>query len=143
MFGSRQQGKVIARGLKIAGSVTADGLVWVDGQIDGQLHCTSLVIDKGAHIRGTVAAERIVVDGKVEGPIQGGEIVLKSRAQVTGDIHHQSLVIESGALFNGRSVQFRGNGQTVEKLEKKSVNQVESREILSSRLARVVPVEAD
>jgi cytoskeletal protein CcmA (bactofilin family) len=143
MFGSRQQGKVIARGLKIAGSVTADGLVWVDGQIDGELHCTSLVIDRGAHISGTVAAERIVVDGKVEGPIQGGEIVLKSRAQVVGDIHHQSLVIESGALFNGRSVQFRGNGQTVEKLEKKSVNQVESRESLSKRIARVVPVEAE
>ena len=60
---------MIGRALKIAGSVTADGLVWVDGQIDGQLHCTSLVIDRGAHISGTVAAERIVVDGKVEGPI--------------------------------------------------------------------------
>jgi cytoskeletal protein CcmA (bactofilin family) len=32
--------------------------------------------------------ERVVVDGKVEGPIQGGETVLKSRAQVVGDIHH-------------------------------------------------------
>jgi cytoskeletal protein CcmA (bactofilin family) len=83
------------------------------------------------------------VDGKVEGPIQGGEIVLKSRAQVVGDIHHQSLVIESGALFNGRSVQFRGNGQTAENLEKKSVSQVESRDSLSSRIARVVPGEAD
>src|SRR5262245_54014255 len=107
MFGSRQQGKVIARGLKIAGSVTADGLVWVDGQIDGELQCTSLVIDRGAYISGTVAAERIVVDGKVEGPIKGAEIILKSRAEVTGDIHYQSLVIEGGALFNGRSVQFR------------------------------------
>jgi cytoskeletal protein CcmA (bactofilin family) len=128
---------VIARGLKIAGRITADGLVWVDGQIDGELHCTSLVIDRGAHISGAVAAERIVEDGKVEGPIQGGEIVLKSRAQVVGDIHYQSLVIESGALFNSRSVQFRGNEQTAKKLEKNSVRQVESQESLSSRLARV------
>jgi cytoskeletal protein CcmA (bactofilin family) len=85
MFGSKQ---VIGKELKIVGSVTAKGLVWVYGEIDGELHCTSLVIDKGAHVGGTVAAERIVVDGKVEGPIQGGEIVLKSRAQVVGDIHH-------------------------------------------------------
>ena len=40
MFGSRQQGTVIPKGLKIVGSVTADGLVWVNGQIDGELHCT-------------------------------------------------------------------------------------------------------
>jgi len=140
MFGSRQQGKVIARGLKIAGSVTADGLVWVDGQIDGELQCTSLVIDRGAHISGTVAAERIVVDGKVEGPIKGAEIILKSRAEVTGDIHYQSLVIEGGALFNGRSVQFR---ETDKRLKKKSVRQVEIRESLASRIARVVPVKVD
>ena len=115
---------VIAKGLKIVGSVTAEGLLWVYGSINGELHCTSLVIDRAAHISGTVAAERVVVDGKVEGPIQGGEIVLKSRAQVVGDIHHQSLAIESGAFFDGRSVQVRGNGQA-EKLEKKSLKHVE------------------
>ena len=133
MFGSKQ---VIGKELKIVGSVTAKGLVWVYGEIDGELHCTSLVIDKGAHVSGTVAAERIVVDGKVEGPIQGGKVILKSRAQVVGDIHHQSLAIESGAFLDGRSVQIRGNGQTAENLERK----VEKRE---SRIERAAPVEAD
>jgi cytoskeletal protein CcmA (bactofilin family) len=143
MFGSRQQGMVIAKGLKIVGSVTAEGLLWVYGSINGELHCTSLVIDRAAHISGTVTAERVVVDGKVEGPIQGGEIVLKSRAQVVGDIHYQSLAIESGAFFDGRSVQVRRNGQVAEKLEKKSVRQVERRESLSHLIERVLPVEAE
>jgi cytoskeletal protein CcmA (bactofilin family) len=128
---------VIAKGLKIVGSVTAEGLLWVYGSINGELHCTSLVIDRAAHISGTVAAERVVVDG-----IQGGEIVLKSRAQVVGDIHHQSLAIESGAFFDGRSVHIRGNGQAAEKLGKKSVSQVERRESLSRRIERALPVEA-
>jgi len=57
MFGSRQQGMVIGKGLKVVGSVTAEGLVWVYGQIDGELHCTSLVIDRDGHISGTVTAE--------------------------------------------------------------------------------------
>jgi cytoskeletal protein CcmA (bactofilin family) len=43
----------------------------------------------------------------VEGPIRGGEIILKSQAHVIGDIHHQSLSIENGASFEGRSVQTR------------------------------------
>jgi cytoskeletal protein CcmA (bactofilin family) len=43
MLGSKQPGTVIAKGLKIVGSVTAEGLVEVNGQIDGELHCTSLL----------------------------------------------------------------------------------------------------
>ncbi len=46
------------------------------------------------------------MDGKVEGPIQGGEVVLKSQAHVVGDIHHQSLAIERGAYFDGRLAVF-------------------------------------
>ena len=139
MFGSRQQGMVIGKGLKVVGSVTAEGLVWVYGQIDGELHCTSLVIDRDGHISGTVTAERVVVDGKVEGPIKGVKVVLKSRAQVVGDLQYQSLAIESGAFLDGRLVQIRGNGQTSKNLERK----VEKRESLSRRIERAVPVEAD
>jgi Polymer-forming cytoskeletal len=51
-------------------------------------------LSPGGHVTGTVAAERVVVDGKVEGPIQGRDVVLKSQAHVVGDIHHQSLAIE-------------------------------------------------
>src|SRR5262252_6778206 len=120
MFGSKQRGTVIAKGLKIVGSVTAEGLVEVNGQIEGELHCTSLVIARGAQVNGIVEAERVVVDGSVEGPIQGGEVILKSQAHVVGDIHHQTLAIERGAYFDGRSVQVRGNGQPPKKLESKS-----------------------
>jgi cytoskeletal protein CcmA (bactofilin family) len=108
MFASKRQRTVIAEGLKIVGSVTAEGLVEVNGQIDGEVHCTSLIISRKAHVTGTMAAERVVVDGRVEGPIQGGEVILKSQAQVIGDIQHQSLAIEKGAYFEGRSVQASG-----------------------------------
>jgi cytoskeletal protein CcmA (bactofilin family) len=142
MFKSKQRGTVIAKGLKIVGSVTAEGLVEVNGQIDGELHCTSLIIAPGAQVSGTVAAERVVVDGNVEGPIQGGQVYLKSQAHVVGDIHHQSLAIERGAYFDGRSVQVRGNGQ--KKLESKSTRRiVNKRESLSGRIERAEPVEAD
>jgi cytoskeletal protein CcmA (bactofilin family) len=140
MFGSSQRGMVIAEELKIVGSVTAEGLVWVYGQIEGELRCTSLVIDRDAHISGTVTAERVVVDGKVEGPIQGGEIVLKSQARVVGDLRYQSLAIESGAFFDGR-MQVRRNGQTATNLERKPVRQVKNRESLSRRIDPAVPVE--
>ena len=133
MFGSKRKGTVIAKGIKIVGSVTAEGLVEVNGQIDGELHCTSLIVSRGAHVTGTIAAGRVVVDGKVDGPIQGGEVILKSKAHVVGDIHHQSLAIESGAYFEGRSMQARGgNGHDVEKLAKKPLKPIAGKEAVAA-----------
>jgi len=108
MFAPRHRGTVIAKGLKIVGSVTAEGLVEVNGHIDGELHCTSLIISRGAQVNGTGAADRIVVDGNVEGPIRGGDVILKSQAHVVGDIQHQTLTLERGAYFEGRSVHVDG-----------------------------------
>jgi cytoskeletal protein CcmA (bactofilin family) len=101
----RRRGTIIAEGLKIVGSVTAEGLVEVNGHIEGDLHCTSLVVSPKASINGGVEADTIVVNGRVEGPIRGGAVALKSHAHVVGDIQHNSLAIEAGAYFDGRSVR--------------------------------------
>jgi hypothetical protein len=58
MFGSRRRGTVIAEGLKIVGTVTAECLVEVNGQIEGELHCTSLIISRKAHVAAAVQAGR-------------------------------------------------------------------------------------
>jgi cytoskeletal protein CcmA (bactofilin family) len=108
MFGLRRGGTVIGNGLKIVGNVTAEGLVEVNGQLEGDVRCTSLIVSPKAQIVGRITAERVVVNGSVEGPIQGGEVVLKSQAHVIGDIRHQSLTIEKGAYFDGRAAQAHG-----------------------------------
>jgi cytoskeletal protein CcmA (bactofilin family) len=145
MFVSGKQGTVIAEGLRIVGSVTAEGLVEVNGQVEGELHCTSPIISRKAQVTGTIQAERVVVDGRVEGPIQGGDVVLKSQAHVVGDIYHRSLSIKSGAFFDGRSVQARENGQAAERIEKKQLRQTasNSQEVVSRGTERAEPAEAD
>jgi cytoskeletal protein CcmA (bactofilin family) len=124
----RRRGTIIADGLKIVGSVTAEGLVEVNGHIEGDLHCTSLVVSPKASLIGGIEADKVVVDGRVEGPIRGGEVVLKSRAYVVGDIQHNSLAIESGAYFDGRSV--RAGSTNMRRAE------AEKPEKLSARLRR-------
>lgn len=119
MLRLRRGGTVIGHGLKIVGNVTAEGLVEVNGQIEGDVHCTSLIVSPKAQIVGSINAERVVVNGRVEGPIQGGEVVLKSRAHVVGDVRHRSLTIEKGAYFDGRAAQAKGsNGSQHATLEK-------------------------
>ena len=103
MFASKRTNTVIAEGLRIIGNVSSDGAVQVNGQIDGDLNCTSLTVSPKALINGGVKARNVVVNGRVEGPIVGQDVVLKSRAFVTGDIQAQTLLIEPGAHFEGRS----------------------------------------
>ena len=130
MFGSRRGRTVIGDGLKILGNVTADGLVEINGQIEGDLHCTALIVSPKAQIVGSITAERVVVNGKVEGPIQGGEVVLKSQANVVGDIHHQSLTIEKGAHFDGRAKQAHGaNGRQPERATRRSPREAREAEV--------------
>ena len=64
------------------------------------------------------------MNGRVEGPIQGGDVVLKSQAHVVGDIHHQSLAIEKGAYFDGRAAQAHGaNGRQPERATRRSLRE--------------------
>ena len=61
MFASKHRGTVIAKGLKIVGSVTAEGLVEVNGQIEGEMHAPR----SASRAALSFAAERVIVDGIV------------------------------------------------------------------------------
>jgi len=119
MWGSGRGRTVVGDGLKIFGNVTAEGLIEINGQIEGDLHCTSLIVSPKGRIVGSITAEQVVVNGRVEGPIQGGDVVLKSQAHVVGDINHKTLTIEKGASFDGRATQAHGaNGRERERVSK-------------------------
>jgi Polymer-forming cytoskeletal len=57
MFASKRTSTVIGEGLRIIGNVSADGAVQVNGQIDGDLNCTSITVSPRALINGAVKLE--------------------------------------------------------------------------------------
>lgn len=105
MMKRRSRVTVIAEGLNIAGNVSAEGLVEVHGEIEGELNCTSLHVSDKGRIVGKIISKNVVVNGTVDGPIHGVDVRLESKARVTGDVHHESFSIEKGAFFDGRSKQ--------------------------------------
>jgi cytoskeletal protein CcmA (bactofilin family) len=62
---------IIGEDLTIAGNVTSKGEVQVDGEIQGDIHCSSLLLGDKSQIRGEVVAEEIVVRGRLVGSIKG------------------------------------------------------------------------
>lgn len=105
MFERQRRVTVIAEGLHIEGNVSAEGLVEVHGEIEGELNCTALHVSDKGRITGKITSQNVVVNGTVEGPIHGVDVCLESKARVTGDVHHESFAIEKGAFFDGRSKQ--------------------------------------
>ena len=101
--GDRSTPSVIGPDLTIMGNLISNGEVQVDGEVQGDLHGTHVVIGEKARITGGVNAEEVVVRGHVMGSIRGRKVMLQSSSHVEGDVHHQSLAIEQGAYFEGKS----------------------------------------
>jgi cytoskeletal protein CcmA (bactofilin family) len=100
---SKMVPSIIGEDLTIRGNVTAKGEIQVDGEIEGDISCSSLLVGDKSKVTGGVAAEDVVVRGHIVGSIRGLRITLQAQSHVEGDIFHQSLAIEQGAYFEGKS----------------------------------------
>lgn len=94
---------VIGPDLIIAGNLVSKGEVQVDGEVQGDIHSSYVVIGEKARVTGSVIADEVVVRGQVMGSIRSRRVMLQSTSHVEGDIHHSALAIEQGAFFEGKS----------------------------------------
>ncbi len=94
---------VIGPDLLITGNLVSKGEVQIDGEVQGDIHGTHIVIGERAKITGGIVAEEVVVRGHVMGSVRGKRVLLQNASHVEGDIYHQTLAIEQGAFFEGKS----------------------------------------
>jgi cytoskeletal protein CcmA (bactofilin family) len=94
---------VIGEDLTIVGNVTSKGEIQLEGHIQGDIHCGSILLGEKSQITGGVIAEEVVVRGRVMGSIRGVRVTLQAPSHVEGDVFHQTLAIEQGAYFEGKS----------------------------------------
>jgi cytoskeletal protein CcmA (bactofilin family) len=99
----RNAPSVIGPDLTINGNLISKGEVQIDGEVQGDIQGTYVVIGEKARITGGIVAEEIVVRGHVMGSVRGKRVMLQSSSHVEGDIFHQALAIEQGAFFEGKS----------------------------------------
>ncbi|MEP5937648.1 MAG: polymer-forming cytoskeletal protein [Erythrobacter sp.] len=93
---------VIGSDVSIKGDVTASADLHVDGKIEGDITCSSLVQGETSNITGGVEAETARLAGTVSGSINVRELVILRSAKIQGDVHYDALTIEQGAQVEGR-----------------------------------------
>jgi cytoskeletal protein CcmA (bactofilin family) len=85
----------------ITGNLQSEHDLKVDGEVNGDVCCSQLIVGRDATINGNIVADAVVVRGKVKGVIRADQVMLQDTARVESDIFHKTLVIEEGARVNG------------------------------------------
>lgn len=93
---------VIGSDISIKGDIHASADLHIDGTVEGDIACTSLVQGEDSTITGGVKAEAARLSGKVCGSITARELVILKSARIDGDVFYDALTIEQGAQVEGR-----------------------------------------
>ena len=93
---------VLGADIAIKGDVSASADLHIDGKIEGDVTCTSLVQGESSIIAGAVKADSARLAGTVRGSIDATELVILRSARIHGDVHYDALTIEQGAQVEGR-----------------------------------------
>jgi len=104
---------IISQGTHIVGDIITDGEVQVDGKVEGNIDCQSLIVADTGEVTGKVISQSIVLHGALTGTVQGKSVSLSSTARMTGDVTHETLTIETGAHFKGQCIPVEARKDSV------------------------------
>ncbi|MBY5944104.1 polymer-forming cytoskeletal protein [Photobacterium rosenbergii] len=118
---------VIAAGCDIHGELKLSCDMQVDGNIDGTLKLDKgLIISRSGSIKGEIWADKIIVNGEIDGVCRANAIEILDKGVVSGSIYCDNLSIDRGGKFFGTTfpaetqhvVEFTPKGKVEEKMVK-------------------------
>ena len=104
----------IGPSIRIRGDLAGDEDLLVQGQVEGTISLDQnlVTIGKDGKVNATVNARVIIVEGEVDGDLNGEEqVTLKKSAGVRGNIVSPRVSLEDGARFKGSIDMEGGSGK--------------------------------
>jgi len=94
---------IVARDMTITGDMETEGVVKVEGRVNGKIRATSqIIISPGATIEGDLHTKEAVIAGEVLGTIRAADRVeLQATAMVRGDIFTPRISVLEGGRVSG------------------------------------------
>ena len=86
------------------------GGVVIDGYVNGSVTAgkdenATLTISENGHVKGSVAAPHLLINGMVEGEVRATDrLELGPKARVIGDIHYNLMEMSIGAQVAGKLI---------------------------------------
>lgn len=101
---ARRERAVIGESITIQGDLSGEEDLTVLGRVQGtvDVKSNSVTIGESGHVKADVYGKTIIVEGRVEGNLFGGEqIVLRATGDVRGNLTAPRVSLEDGAQFKG------------------------------------------
>lgn len=112
---------VIAKDLVVTGKLSGEGVVQIEGTVEGEINLKGYVIvTPTGKVKGPIEADVIRIAGQMEGNLTSHDHVqLERTGTIIGDVSTISFVIENGGRLNGRTTMVPEQASTphVESLE--------------------------
>lgn len=86
----------------ITGNIVATADLHIDGRVEGDVDCGSLVQGTESRIVGLVKAETARLAGAIDGAVSVRQLTIERAARITGDVEYETISIENGASIDGR-----------------------------------------
>ena len=96
---------VIAAGATVTGTLRGEGIIQVEGTVEGEIDLKgAVIIAPTGLVKGPVTADVIRMAGRIEGVVCARErLLLHKTGSLEGDMTTPSLEVEDGGRLNGRS----------------------------------------
>lgn len=96
---------VIAEGVTMTGKLSGEGVIQVEGTVEGEIELNgAVIVTTTGTVHGPIAADVIHVAGSVEGSVVARDhLRLEKTGTLDGDAETVSLVVEDGGRLNGRT----------------------------------------
>ncbi len=92
---------VIGTDILVKGDIEAEVDLHIEGRVQGNVRCATLILGERSSVTGNVFAERVRVSGMVEGGIETTDLAIESTARVKGDVTYSRLRIANGGIIQG------------------------------------------
>jgi cytoskeletal protein CcmA (bactofilin family) len=107
---TQSNASVLGSGVTVTGNISATAALHIDGKVEGDVACVSVIQGQESVIKGGVSAETAKLAGTVEGSIHARDLTILATARITGDVTYENLTIEQGSQIDGRFSHRRGGG---------------------------------
>lgn len=95
---------MIGPSIKIKGEISGDEDLLIQGRVEGSINLQAheVVVGESGQVSADITARTVKIDGRVNGDVNGEEVVIISRqGNVRGNIVAPRVILEDGGIFKG------------------------------------------
>lgn len=94
---------IIAAGMKITGDIESDGVIRIEGRVEGAIRAArQVLVGRQGEVQGDITTREAVVGGHVEGTITATErLEVQATSVISGDINTRAIAVVEGGRING------------------------------------------